>query len=340
MGPEGATILSRRVPNAETELIELIAQVRQLSAEVLWAIDLNAGGGALLIALLVNHGQQLLYVPGRTVHHASCSYRGSGRSDDKDAFIIADKARMRRNLHPMTAGDEIAVDLRILTARRDDLVADRTRAINRLRAQILEYVPALERAFDYSNSKAALFLLTGYQIPAALRECSQAELTAWLRARKVRNSVTIAAAIVARLAKGVTALDEETAQTDALIQPRFRQHRHAPAILSMPGLGPILGAGFVVATGGNLAGFATPGCLASHVGLVPVPRDSGRAQGNLRRPRRYNRRLLAAFYLSAQCAITWCPQPNAFYDRKVRHEALGVRVEVRDLRRPAVAAAG
>jgi transposase len=76
---------------------------------------------------------------------------------------------MRRDLQPLRPGDEIAIDLRILTARRTDLVADRTRAINRLRAQLLEYFPALERAFDYSNSKAALILLSGYQTPDGLR---------------------------------------------------------------------------------------------------------------------------------------------------------------------------
>jgi hypothetical protein len=38
-------------------------------------------------------------------------------------------------------GDEIAVDLRILTTRRYDLAADRTHAINRLRAQLLESFP-------------------------------------------------------------------------------------------------------------------------------------------------------------------------------------------------------
>ena len=38
--------------------------------------------------------------------------------------------------------------LRILTARRADKSADRVRAINRLQAQLLEYFPALERAFD------------------------------------------------------------------------------------------------------------------------------------------------------------------------------------------------
>jgi hypothetical protein len=39
------------------------------------------------------------------------------------------------------------VELRILTSRRTDLVADRTRAINRLRARLLEYFLALANAF-------------------------------------------------------------------------------------------------------------------------------------------------------------------------------------------------
>jgi transposase len=335
---EGDKVLSRRVPNNETELLELIADVRALSTDVLWAVDLNAGGGALLIAVLVNHDQPLLYIPGRTVHHASGSYRGSGKSDAKDAFIIADQARMRRDPHPLTAGDEIAVDLRILTARRYDLAADRTRAINRLRAQILEYFPALERAFDYSRCKAALVLLTGYQTPAALREAGPERLAAWLRERRVRNSDAVAAtaitaaqaqlttvpgqataaAVTARLATGVMALDEEIAQTDALIEGRFRQHRHATAILSMPGIGPLLGAEILGLTGGDLAAFGSADRLAGVAGLAPVPRDSGRVQGNLRRPRRYNRRLLRAFYLSAQVAITRCPQSKAFYERKGR----------------------
>ncbi|NUK08356.1 IS110 family transposase [Streptomyces lunaelactis] len=144
-------------------LLELLTDVLALAEDspVTWAVDLNAGGGALLIALLVGHGQRLLYIPGRTVHHASRGYRGDGKTDAKDAYVIADQARMRRDLQPLQEWDEIAVDLKILTARRYDLAADRTRAINRLRAQLLEYFPALERAFDYAASKAALILLTG-----------------------------------------------------------------------------------------------------------------------------------------------------------------------------------
>ena len=34
-----------------------------------WAIDLNAGGAALVISLLLTRDQHLLYIPGRIVHH-------------------------------------------------------------------------------------------------------------------------------------------------------------------------------------------------------------------------------------------------------------------------------
>jgi transposase len=320
----------------EDELLELIGDVLELSEGVTWAIDLNAGGAAQLIALLVNHGQRLLYIPGRTVHHASGSYRGDGKTDAKDAFVIADQARMRRDLHPMQTGDEIAVDLRILTTRRYDLTADRTRAINRLRAQILEYFPALERAFDHSVSKAVLVLLTGYQTPAALRRIGKNRLAVWLKNRKVRSAESVAAtaieaaeaqhtavpgerlaaAMVAKPAKEVMALDAEIAETDKLIEGRFREHRHAEVITSLPGIGTLLGAEFIALTGGDMTLFGTPDHLAGVAGLAPVPRDSGRISGKLHRPRRYSRRLLRVFYLSAQVAARHCPVSKTFYDRK------------------------
>ncbi len=158
----GRMLLSRRVVNDESALVELMAAVLALASgdPVVWATDLNAGGAALLIALLAGRGQQVLYIPGRIVHHAAATYRGDGKTDAKDARIIADQARMRTDLQPVRSGDQISTDLRLLTARRTDLVYDRVRAINRLRATLLEYFPALEAAFDYSK-KAPLILLSG-----------------------------------------------------------------------------------------------------------------------------------------------------------------------------------
>jgi hypothetical protein len=153
---DGKRVLSRRVANDEASLAGVD---QRRSSRWLTAVSspgrstLTPGGAALLIALLIGAEQRLLYIPGRSVHHASGGYRGEGKTDAKDAAVIADQARMRRDLQPLRPGDDIAVELRILTSRRTDLVADRTRAINRLRAQLLEYFPALERAFDYSGQQ-------------------------------------------------------------------------------------------------------------------------------------------------------------------------------------------
>jgi transposase len=335
---DGKRLLSRRVANDEAALVELISTAITLAddGELTWAIDLNAGGAALLITLLVAAEQRLLYIPGRTVHHASGGYRGEGKTDAKDAAVIADQARMRRDLQPLRAGDDITVELGILTARRTDLVADRTRAINRLRAQLLEYFPALERAFDYSKSKAALTLLTGYQTPNGLRRAGVARLAAWLRKRKARNADAVAttaieaanaqhtvvpgqqlaAAMVARLAKEVMTLDTEIGDTETMIEERFRRHRHAEIILSMPGFGVTLAAEFLAATGGDISAFGNTDRLAAVAGLAPVPRDSGRISGNLKRPRRYNRRLLRACYLAAHIATRTDPASRAYYNRK------------------------
>ncbi|KOG55752.1 hypothetical protein ADK75_10115 [Streptomyces virginiae] len=53
---EGKRKLSRRVANDEAALLQLIADVLALSGgePVTWAIDLNAGGAALMIALLTD----------------------------------------------------------------------------------------------------------------------------------------------------------------------------------------------------------------------------------------------------------------------------------------------
>ena len=103
---EGQRLLSQRVANDETVLLELMDAVTALAegGEVTWAIDLNHGGAALLITLLIAADQRLLYIPGRTVYHASGGYRGDGKSDAKDAAVIADQARMRRDLQPLRVG--------------------------------------------------------------------------------------------------------------------------------------------------------------------------------------------------------------------------------------------
>ncbi|WP_065968583.1 IS110 family RNA-guided transposase, partial [Streptomyces sparsogenes] len=323
------------VLNDEAELLKLLADVLELSQDVLWAVDINHGGAALVLGLLVSHDQHITYITGLAVHRASAGYRSQAKTDAKDAFVIADQARMRTDLGVLRPGDEIAVDLRTLVNRRTDLVCDRTRQINRLRAQLLEIFPALERSLDLTK-KGPVMLLTGYQTPAAIRRAGTSRVTTWLTNRKVYGSAALAkvvveaaeaqftalpgenlaATMVARLAKGVIALDEEIAELDAQIEVRFREHPHAEVIQSLPGMGTLLSAEFLAATGGDMNAFGTADRLAGYAGLAPVPRDSGRVNGNLHRPRRYHRGLLRVFYLSAFASLRGCPASKRFYERK------------------------
>ncbi|MFE6456579.1 IS110 family transposase [Streptomyces cinereoruber] len=331
----GRRLLSRRVANDEPELLELITDVMALGDEVTWGIDLADGGAALVIGILLNHDQLVHYISGRAIHRACESYRGEGKTDAKDAAVIADQTRIRRDLHPLRPSDETVTDLKILTGRRMDLVADRTRTVNRLRAQLTGIFPGLERALDLTN-KGPLTLLTGYQTAAAIRRLGARCLETWLRNRKVLRADQLAQAaaeaaerqhtslpgekltaqMVHTLAKEVLALSEQVTELDKLIEARFRDHRHFEVITSMPGLGIILGAEFLAATGGDMSAFGTPDRLAGFGGVAPVPRDSGKISGNLRRPQRYNRRLQRVLYTSALFSIRRSEESRRFYERK------------------------
>jgi transposase len=331
----GRRLLSRRVTNDEPELLELLADVLALGDKATWGIDLADGGAALAIAILLNHDQPVHYISGRAIHRASESYRGEGKTDAKDAAVIADQVRVRRDLHPLRAGDETVVDLKILTGRRMDLVADRTRTVNRLRAQFSGIFPGLERALDLTNT-GPLTLVSGYQTPAAIRRLGAKRLETWLRNRHVVRADKLAetavqaaerqhtslpgekltAEMVHTLAMEVMGLNQQVAELDKLIEARFRDHHDFEVITSMPGLGIILGAEFLAATGGDMIAFGTPDRLAGFGGVAPVPRDSGKLSGNLRRPQRYNRRLQRVFYTSALFSIRHCEESRRFYDRK------------------------
>ncbi|MFG3297157.1 IS110 family transposase [Streptomyces sp. NPDC048179] len=334
----GTTLWSEKIENDESAILAALGEILDLAERVHWAVDISGTSSALLLALLAAHGQLAVYVPGRTVNRMSGAYRGEAKTDARDAYVIAETARHRNDFATIDVPAQLAADLALLTAHRSDLVADRVRMINRLRDVLTGVFPALERAFDYSSQKGALVLLTGYQTPAAIRRRGRARLTAWLANRSVRGADTVAATaleaaqsqqtalpgedvaaqIVADLAGQILALDDRLKRIDKQIRETFRSHPQAEIIESLPGMGPILGAEFVVAAGG-LSAYADAGHLASAAGLVPVPRDSGRRTGNLHRPKRYSRRLRRVFYMSAQSSIIR-EGPNRDFYLKKRNE--------------------
>src|SRR5437899_2544321 len=169
--PAGQPVWSQRTPNTEAAITQVITKAvgARRRRRVAWALDMTSGATALPITLLTAAQQPVSYVPGRLVSRIAGGLAGGdAKTDARDARTIADIARMRTDLEPITSTDLAVADLRVLMSHRDDLVADRVAGINRLREQLASIFPALEREFDYST-RSALILLTAYQTPASLR---------------------------------------------------------------------------------------------------------------------------------------------------------------------------
>jgi transposase len=148
----GRELLSYKIENDEADILKLINETLCLAEEIVWAVDQPGGGAALLLALLWERNQRVLYVPGLTVDRARDAYRGESKTDARDARVIADQARMRADLSELKPGEQELSELQLLLGRRRDLITDQSRTITRLREALLSLFPALERALDL-NSK-------------------------------------------------------------------------------------------------------------------------------------------------------------------------------------------
>ena len=180
------------------------------------------------------------YVAGRVVNTMSTAYVGEGKTDAKDAYVIAQTARVRPGLPVVAAASDRGQELVLLTARRADLIADRVRMLNRLRSLLTSVAPALECAFEYPTHKGALVMLTGYPTPQRLTRMGQTRLTGTeSRARRVRGYAQVAAraieaagaqqvrlpgeyvaaALVVEIATDILALDERLKTLEARSWP-------------------------------------------------------------------------------------------------------------------------
>ena len=327
---------SRRLPNDQPAIEALVDRVAGVET-VVWAIDMTAPESALLRGVLAVRRQHTRYVPGRVVHSMTGAFAGEGKTDARDAVVIAQTARLRGDLTTISVPDDVAIELDLLTGQRSDLITERTRGINRLRGLLTRIFPGLERCFDYSTLTGLAFL-TRFATPSAIAAVSDDEIYDHLRGHGVRRptipkminkaraaaaSQTIAlpgeattALLVRQAAASLMALTRQIAELDKQITEVFRRHPHAQILESVPGIGARSGAELIAITGGDLASFGSAAKLAAYAGLAPVPHDSGNRRGNVRRPQRYHRGLRKVFYMAALNSSQRDGPSREFYQRK------------------------
>ena len=107
----------------------------------LWAVEDCRHLSRRLERDLLGAGERIVRVPTKLMAHARDAARSYGKSDPIDALAVA-RAALREPQLPAARLAGPARQVRLLVDHRDNLVAERTRAINRLRWHLHELDPS------------------------------------------------------------------------------------------------------------------------------------------------------------------------------------------------------
>ena len=126
---------------------ELIAWARDLAPDSRrWAVEDVRHVASGLVRELLAAGEEVVFVPTRLMAGTRSGGRERGKSDPIDALANA-RAALREDVYlPAARLNGQVLDVRRLSDHRDDLVAERTRMINRLRWLVHDLEPALAPA--------------------------------------------------------------------------------------------------------------------------------------------------------------------------------------------------
>jgi transposase len=288
--------------------LQAVAWARvEFGDDLKWGIEDCRNLSARLERDLLTAGQSVVRVAPKLMAQTRACARTRGKSDPIDALAIA-QAVLRHPDLPVAAHDEVSRELKLLVDRREDLVAQRTSTINRLRQRVHELDPAAEPALG-SLHRAR---------PCAL-------LGAWLDtqhgllAELARDEV----ADVIRLNEAIDALAARIGQRVQVL---------APALLALAGCGELTAAKLVAETAG-VTRFRSEAAFARHSGVAPIPVWSGNTAGRVRLNRSGNRQLNAALHRIAITQIRLTDSPGQRYYRKRLAEGDSTKEALRCLKR-------
>jgi transposase len=283
-----------------------------------WAHEL-AGGGELRFALedcrhvsgrlergLIARGERVVRVPPKLMGQARRGQRQSGKSDAIDALAVA-RAALREPDLPAAHLDREARELKLLLSHREDLVAERTAQIQRLRWHLHDVEAGLEPA------------------PRALRSHSARRS---LAQRLARRPQSVEVRIARELLRRIGEISRRERELEDEISERVRDY--APGLLELPGCGELTAAKLIAEVAGARR-FLTDAQLARHAGCAPLEASSGNRRRH-RLSRRGNRQLNCAVHRIAVTQARIHPWARAYLERK-RTEGKSTREALRCLKR-------
>jgi Transposase/Transposase IS116/IS110/IS902 family len=353
MADAGTVLGKRRVPDSVAGIGELHALVAEHADDdddvVIVGIEVDRG---LLVGSLVSAGYEVYAVnPMASARYRDRHAVSGAKSDPGDAKVLADLVRTDRHNHRPVAGDsDLAEGVKLLARAHQSAIWGRQRQLNALRSALREYYPGAIAAFgtDLSSSDALAVLeiaptpelgrgLSRSKIASALRRGGRArnidrrseEIQSALRVEQLEAPALIAKAhgLITRSALVlISSFNSQIDELEAGLSEHFEQHPDAKVVLSLPGLGTVLGARVLGEFGDDRTRFSSPKSRKNYAGTSPITKASGHSRVVLARFAR-NRRLADACDQWAFCALIKSPGARRYYDElrrrgKTHHQAL------------------
>jgi transposase len=342
MDEAGKVLAKRRLPEGAAGIAHLHGLVGGFlgedadDAEVLVGIETDRGPW---VAALTAAGYRVFPVnPLQAARFRDRHAVSGAKSDAGDARSLADMVRADSHQLREAAGDSPeAGGIKVLARTHKTMIWERTREVQRLRHQLLQYFPAALEAFDDLDAPDTLELPGKAPEPARAAKLSRAQVSAALKRagrRGIKDKadavlaalrseqlgqpevLTLAyAATVRSLIAVIAVLNEQVKVLQGQVEEHFGRHPDAEIILSQPGLGLILGARVLAEFGDDPGRYADGKARRNYAATSPVTRASGKKKVVAARFV-HNDRLVDALSAQAFSAISSSPGARAFYDQQ------------------------
>ena len=260
-----------------------------------WAVEGAGGIGRPLAQKLLAGGEQVVDVPPKLSAKVRVLSSGNARKNDRLDATFTALAALRNDrlasVQPEDGPEGHAEILRLLTERREDLVAERTRSLNRLHVLLRDLLS--DPVGKQLSADAAARLLR--------------------RARPQHPTGRVRRRLASELVRDVRALDRRIAELDERIAVEVEAS--GTTLTEVFGVGPILAAK-IVGIVGNVVRFPSKAHFASYAGVAPIEASSGEVVRH-RLSLAGNRRLNQVMHMIAVCQARSDPRGGAYHRKKL-----------------------
>ena len=335
----GEVLARKRIPDTllgVRTLHELLGEYAEEPHEVIVGIEKDRG---LIVEAMLGANYRVYAInPMSSARYRERHVTSGSKSDPGDAKVLADLVRTDRHNHREAAGDsQNAGAIKILARAHQSTIWARQREVNALRNALKDYYPGALSAFGTDlDDRDAVAILEIAPTPPLGRQLAKSKIIAALkragrmrnlerRAGEIQNALReeqlaqgpIVEAAYGRTTKAhvamIRAYNAEIAELEEALTSGFKEHPDAGIVLSLPGMGTVLGARVLGAFGDDPNRYCNAKSRRNYAGTSPITRASGKSHVVLARHMR-NRRLADALDQWAFCSITRSPGARTYYD--------------------------